>query len=94
MLIDINANIGHWPFNQTNCNTCEALLYRMNKYAVDVSVISNMNGIFYKDTQAANEELFKEISSDKLFDNRFIPFAVINPIYAGWKSDPEMPKEF
>ena len=26
MLIDINANIGHWPFQQTNCNTCEALL--------------------------------------------------------------------
>jgi predicted TIM-barrel fold metal-dependent hydrolase len=21
MLIDINANTGHWPFNQTNCNT-------------------------------------------------------------------------
>jgi uncharacterized protein len=87
MLIDINANIGHWPFEQTNCNTCQALLERMNKYGVDKSVISNMNGIFYKNTQAANEELQAEIMSNKVFRDRFIPFAVINPIYAGWKND-------
>lgn len=87
MLIDINANIGHWPFNQTNCNTCKALLERMNKYDVDISVISNMNGIFYKDTQAANEELYEEIMSERKFHDRFIPFAIINPIYAGWKND-------
>jgi predicted TIM-barrel fold metal-dependent hydrolase len=87
MLIDINANIGHWPFEQTNCNTCKALLERMNKYGVDVSVVSNMNGIFYKDTQAANEELHEELMANRRFKNRFIPFAVINPIYVGWKND-------
>lgn len=90
MLIDINANIGHWPFQQTNCNTCEALLERMDKFGVDVSVVSNMNGIFYKDTQAANEELHEEIISDQRFRDRFIPFAIINPIYAGWKNDLEI----
>jgi len=87
MLIDINANIGHWPFNQTNCNTCEALLERMDKHGIDVSVVSNMNGIFYKDTQASNEELHLEILSNRRFRDRFIPFAIINPIYAGWKRD-------
>jgi len=87
MLIDISANTGHWPFQQTNCNSCVALLDRMNKYGVEKSVISNMNGIFYKDTQASNEELYSEISSNKRFLNRFIPFAIINPIYAGWKND-------
>jgi uncharacterized protein len=89
MLIDINANIGHWPFQQTNCNSCKALLERMNKFGVDMSVVSNMNGIFYKDTQASNEELHDEIMSDKSFLNRFVPFAIINPIYAGWKNDLE-----
>jgi uncharacterized protein len=90
MLIDINANVGHWPFIYTNCNTCSALLERMDRYGVDISVVSNMNGIFYKDTQAANEELFKELASDKRFQSRFIPFAVINPAYAGWKKDLEV----
>jgi predicted TIM-barrel fold metal-dependent hydrolase len=87
MLIDINANIGHWPFQQTNCNTCQALLERMDQTGIDVSVVSNMNGIFYKDTQASNEELHKEINADQSFRDRFIPFAIINPIYAGWKRD-------
>jgi len=87
MLLDINASVGHWPFQHFNYNTCESLLGRMNKHGVNVSVISNLNGIFYKNTQSANEELYSEINSDKRFRDRFIPFAVINPIYAGWKDD-------
>jgi uncharacterized protein len=53
-------------------------------------VISNLNGIFYKNTQSANEELFNEIKSERRFKDRFIPFAVINPIYAGWRDDLEI----
>jgi predicted TIM-barrel fold metal-dependent hydrolase len=87
MLIDINANIGHWPFRQTDCNTCADLLERMDRYGVDVSVVSNMNGIFYKDTHAANEELYEELNTDRRFLDRFMPFAILNPIYAGWKRD-------
>jgi uncharacterized protein len=87
MLIDINAHVGHWPFKQLKNNTCAALLDRMNKFGVDISVISNLNGIFYKDTQSANEELFDEIRSSKKFGSRFLPFAVLNPTYAGWEND-------
>lgn len=87
MLIDINAYVGHWPFKQLQHNTCSKLLERMNKFGVDVSVVSNINGIFYKNTQSANEELYEELKSDRHFRERFIPFAVINPIYAGWRND-------
>jgi uncharacterized protein len=87
MLLDINSSVGHWPFQHFNYNTCGTLLDRMNRYGVNISVISNLNGIFYKNTQSANEELFAEINSEKRFHDRFIPFAVINPIYAGWKDD-------
>jgi uncharacterized protein len=90
MLIDINAHIGHWPFKQLKYNTCATLLERMNKFGVDISVVSNLNGVFYKNTQSANEELFDEIRSSKKFANRYIPFAVINPIYAGWQNDLEI----
>lgn len=89
MLIDINANIGHWPFQQLRYNTCSTLLQRMNEFGIDQSVISNLNGIFYKNTQSANEELYAEINSSKKFRDRFIPFGIINPIYAGWKKDLE-----
>jgi uncharacterized protein len=87
MLLDINASVGHWPFQHYNYNTCKTLMERMDQFGVDLSVISNLNGIFYKNTQSANEELFSEMGTDTRFHKRFIPFAVINPIYAGWKND-------
>jgi predicted TIM-barrel fold metal-dependent hydrolase len=87
MLLDINAYVGHWPFKQLKYNTCDSLLDRMNQFGVDVSVISNLNGIFYKNTQPANEELHEEIQSSGKFHDRFVPFAVINPTYPGWKAD-------
>lgn len=90
MLIDSNAYVGHWPFRQLKDNTCKGLLDRMNKFGVDMSVVSNLNGIFYKNTQHANEELYDEIRSDKKFSGRFVPFAVINPVYNGWKDDFEI----
>ena len=88
-MLDINAYVGHWPFKQLKYNTCEATIDRMDHFGVDISVISNLNGIFYKNTQSANKELFDEIQSNKKFGERFIPFAVINPIYAGWRDDLE-----
>lgn len=87
MLLDMNAYVGHWPFKQLKHNSCGLLLERMNKFGVDVSVVSNINGVFYKNTQSANEELYDEINSDTRFKERIIPFAVINPIYAGWRND-------
>jgi uncharacterized protein len=90
MLLDINAYVGHWPFKQLQYNTCSKLLERMNRFSVDMSVISNLNGIFYKNTQSANEELYDELQSDKNFKAHFIPFAIINPIYAGWRDDLEI----
>lgn len=90
MLIDSNAYVGHWPFRQLKDNTCKGLLERMKNYDIDVSVVSNLNGVFYKNTQHANEELYDEIKSSKQFGDRFVPFAVINPIYNGWKDDLEI----
>jgi len=89
MLIDINAYVGHWPFMQLKYNTCEVLGQRMDKFGVDISVISNINGIFYKNTQSANQELYDWIKASKHYRNRFVAFAVINPIYAGWRQDME-----
>jgi predicted TIM-barrel fold metal-dependent hydrolase len=87
MLFDINAWIGHWPFKQLTYNHCASLVERMDTYGVDISIISNLNGVFYKNTQSANRELYDEIRSEGHYKDRLIPFAIINPIYAGWKDD-------
>jgi predicted TIM-barrel fold metal-dependent hydrolase len=62
----------------------------MKEFGTDVSVVSSLNGIFYKNTQNANEELIEAIRSKRAYRDRFIPFAVINPIYGGWKDDFEV----
>ena len=87
MLIDINAYTGHWPFRQLKNNTCKTRFQLMKQFGVDVSVVSNLNGVFYKNTQSANEELYEEINSEKHFRDHLIPFAVINPIYSEWQDD-------
>jgi uncharacterized protein len=87
MLIDINAYTGHWPFKRLRGNSCEGVLERMKEYGTDLSVITNLNGVFYKNTQSANEELYEEVRSKRAFNDRFLPFGIINPIYAGWKDD-------
>lgn len=85
MLVDINAYTGHWPFRQRVHNTCRERMERMNRFGVDLAVVSNLHGIFYKNPQSANEELHDEINSSKVFQDRFIPLAVINPVYAAWR---------
>ena len=85
MLIDANTYVGHWPFRQRRYNTLETRLERMNRFGVDLALVSNLNGIFYKNPQSANEELFDQIKTASQFHDRFIPFGVINPAYASWR---------
>jgi len=56
----------------------------MDRYAVDRSVVSSIHGMFYKNPQAANEELAR---GAKPYGRRFVPFAVLNPTYPDWKHD-------
>lgn len=87
MLIDSNAYLGHWPFRQLQYNTPESLLERMKTFGTDLSIVSNLNGVFYKNTQHANDELWEWLNSKRSYRNNFIPFAVINPTYGGWRDD-------
>jgi predicted TIM-barrel fold metal-dependent hydrolase len=87
MLIDSNAYIGQWPFRRFEYNTLDALSARMKEFGTEISVVSSLNGVFYKNTQNANEELIAAIRGKRAYRDSLIPFAVINPIYGGWKDD-------
>ncbi len=95
MLIDINSYIGHWPFRPLRGNTLEAMLKRMDGFGVDLSVVGNINGIFYKDCHSSNVELHHAMLENEVFQNRFIPFATMNPMLPWWKDSLEIcHKEF
>lgn len=85
MLIDINAYVGHWPFRKLRHNTLSGLVTRMNRFSVDKSVVSNLNGIFYKAPDIANRELHEALHANPQFQDRVIPFAVLNPAVPWWE---------
>ncbi len=84
MIIDVNTYIGHWPFRKIEYDTAEKNLSLMDSTGIDVACVSNLNSIFYRDVMEGNIELNEQI---KPYRDRFIPFAIINPAYPGWRKD-------
>ena len=84
MLIDMNAHLGHWPFRRLRHNTAPELVALMDEKGIDLACVSSADAIFYKNSQAGNEELAEQIEPHR---DRLIPFAVINPTYADWEYD-------
>ncbi|MHC4241385.1 MAG: amidohydrolase family protein [Planctomycetota bacterium] len=84
MIIDVNAYLGHFAFRQLRYNSAVSLLPLMNSKGIDKAVVSSASAITYRNSQAGNEEVAKEVRGHS---DRLIPFAVINPFYAGWQDD-------
>jgi predicted TIM-barrel fold metal-dependent hydrolase len=84
MIIDVNAYLGHYAFRRLRHNTAGSLLERMDARKIERAMVSSASAITYRNPQAGNEELDVEVKSHR---DRLIPFAVINPSYAGWEDD-------
>ncbi len=84
MIIDVNAYLGPFAFRRLRHNTADSLLTLMDAKKIDRAVVSSAAAITYRNAQAGNEEVAQEIKSHR---DRLIPFAVINPFYAGWQDD-------
>lgn len=87
MWIDINNHVGQWPYKKLIYDDCKTLTERMDRFGIDVSIITSLNGIHYKNTQSANRDVFRDWNSSGIFKERLIPYGVINPTYAGWQYD-------
>ncbi len=83
-MIDLNCYLGHYAFRQLRYNTADALLKWMDEKGIDRAVVSSAAAITFRNVQPANEELAKETAPHL---DRLIPFAVLNPAYAGWTDD-------
>ena len=84
MTIDVNAYLGHFAFRRLRHNTAATLLALMDSKRIDKAVASSASAITYRNAQAGNEEVAEEVKGHR---DRLIPFAVINPSYAGWQDD-------
>jgi uncharacterized protein len=84
MIVDVNAYLGHFAFRRLRNNTAASLLKLMDAKAIDRAVVSSASAITYRNAQSGNEELAEEVRPHR---DRLVPFAVINPAYAGWRDD-------
>ncbi len=84
MMIDVNAYLGHFAFRRLRHNTADSLLALMDAKKIDKAIVSSAAAITYRNAQAGNEEMMEEVCRHR---DRLIPFAVINPFYAGWQDD-------
>lgn len=82
MIIDANTWLGHWPFRQLRHNDVAGLLHLMDANGIDLAVVANTHGVFYKNAQKANEELAEWVAPHR---DRLVPFATMNPGYPGWQ---------
>jgi len=83
-MIDVNAYLGHFAFRRLHHNTAAGLLRLMDRKRIERAAVSSAAAITYRNAHAGNEELFEEIGRHR---DRLIPFAVLNPAYAGWRDD-------
>jgi hypothetical protein len=84
MIVDVNAYLGNFAFRRLRHNTAASLLSLMDSKRIDKAVVSSASAITYRNAQAGNEEVAEEVRGHS---DRLIPFAVINPFYAGWQDD-------
>lgn len=84
MILDVNAYLGPFAFRPLRHNTADGLLGLMDAKGIGRAAVSSASAITYRNAQAGNEELAAEVRGRA---DRLIPFAVINPAYAGWRDD-------
>lgn len=81
--VDTNVFIGQWPFRKLSYNRPQELLAVMSKKGIDKMWVSTFEGIFWNNSQDANELLYKETRDIP----QFITFATMNPTFPGWEED-------
>jgi predicted TIM-barrel fold metal-dependent hydrolase len=84
MIIDVNAYLGPFAFRRLRHNTAVSLLKLMDTRRIDRAVVSSAAAITYRNAHSGNEEVDGEVRAHR---DRLIPFAVVNPTYAGWEDD-------
>lgn len=84
-IIDTNAYLGHFATRRLRYNTPEGLLGLMDRAGIARACVSSASAILYRNCHSGNEELAEMLLPQG--NPRLIPFAVLNPAYAGWERD-------
>jgi len=82
--IDVNANLGRWPFCRLPCDETPRLLERLAKHGVTQAWVGSLEGVFHRDLGGANARLAAECRQHA---GRLVPFGSVNPKLPDWQED-------
>ena len=78
MIIDYVASLGCFAFRNVPDSGASELLALMDREGIDTALVSALEGVMYRNVQAANELLVERL---KGHEERLIGAAVVNPAY-------------
>ena len=81
---DAHLSIGSWPFRAHQTRTAAQLLARLDELGIGGGLCGSLNGLLYRDSHRANEELLEELAP---YRDRLVPAATINPTYARFEAE-------
>jgi uncharacterized protein len=83
VIIDVNANISHWPLRRTPCDELPAMLASMKLNGVDQAWVANLDGVLHRDVGGVNLRLAEACR----VHSELLPFGTVNPMLPDWQED-------
>lgn len=84
-IVDVNCQIGRWPFRELRQATASALAARLKQQGVATAWVGAFEGVLHRDLTAVNARLSEECRRDG--DGILIPVGAINLTLPGWRDD-------
>ncbi|WP_435320912.1 amidohydrolase family protein [Haloarchaeobius sp. TZWSO28] len=83
-LVDANAFLGEWPFQEFDGLDAPGLVDRMDGEGIDTALVSASEAAFFRNVHDANRRLRDRVSGH---EDRLVPVATIDPTYPEWEPD-------
>ncbi len=84
MSVDVNVNLGRWPFRRAPGDESTAVLAsRLRKRGVEQAWAAHFDGLLHTDLSAVNARLAEDCRANPLF----LPFGSVNPTLPDWQED-------
>ena len=83
-LFDSHVMIGEYPFRRVDGCDAASVYALLGSGGVERALVSSLPAVFHRDAMEENRRLLREIED---YPGFFLPAAVLNPSYPGWRED-------